>query len=97
MAFEILSYILLILGLLFCIVGIFGVYKIKDIYGKNHSSSLIDSAGVIFICFSLALQPAPEIINLKPILLGIFLVALSAPLCYTFMQIVISKYPIVKK
>jgi len=64
-----------------------GIIKMKDVYTKQHASALIDSGGIFFICLGLSLASGFNLVSLKPLLLGIIVVLMSAPMCYAFMQI----------
>lgn len=47
MAADIVMYILLIVGLFFCLVGVIGVLRMPDVYGRLQASTCIASLGTI--------------------------------------------------
>jgi monovalent cation/proton antiporter MnhG/PhaG subunit len=94
---DLLSWILMIGGLSFIFLGLLGVYKMKDIYMKQHSAGLIDTFGLFLVCLSLSIQSGFSLVSVKPILLSILVALMSAPSCYAFMQILIRRDQIIHK
>ena len=84
---KILPPLFISIGLIFCSIGMIGVIKMKDVYTKQHCASLIDSAGIFFICIGLSLASGFTLVSFKPLLLGVLVVLMSSPICYAFMQI----------
>ena len=83
---KILSWILMVIGLLFCAIGVLGMFRMPDLFSKQHAAGLIDTLGFLSISFSLALQGGLSVISLKIILLGFLASFLSAPICNAFIK-----------
>lgn len=81
MFLHVFSWILMLIGLFFCSMGVIGLFKLPDLLSKQHAVGLIDTLGVLCISFALALQSGFTLISLKAILLGVLAVFLSAPTC----------------
>lgn len=47
MVVDIIMYILLAVGLFFCLVGVIGVHRMPDVYGRLQASTCIASLGTI--------------------------------------------------
>ena len=45
-ALDIVSWIFIVGGVVFCLIGGFGLLKLKDVYARLHAASLIDTLGV---------------------------------------------------
>ncbi len=88
---HLLGAISISVGLLFCIIGVVGVYRLSDIYCKQHATGLIDTAGIFFICLGLSIKSGFVLVSIKPILLAILIAMVSAPTSYTFMEILINR------
>nr|MDR2008704.1 monovalent cation/H(+) antiporter subunit G [Alphaproteobacteria bacterium] len=88
---EILFSMFLLIGLLFCGIGILGMFRFKDIYNKQHALVLIDSMGIFFICLALAVKSGVALVSFKPLFLAIFIMILGSPACYALMQIFIKQ------
>lgn len=47
MVADIIMYVLLVVGLFFCLVGVIGVLRMPDVYGRLQASTCIASLGTI--------------------------------------------------
>lgn len=88
---EVLFSIFMLLGLIFCFIGLLGLFRFKDVYSKQHAIGLIDTAGIFFICLALAIKSGLALVSFKPIFLSLLIALVSAPICYAFMQILIHR------
>ncbi|MDR0484446.1 MAG: monovalent cation/H(+) antiporter subunit G [Alphaproteobacteria bacterium] len=88
---ETLFSIFLLLGLIFCFLGVLGLFRFKDIYSKQHALGLIDTIGIFFICIALAINSGIALVSFKPIILSLLITFISAPSCYALMQIFIHR------
>jgi multicomponent Na+:H+ antiporter subunit G len=88
---EVLFSIFMLLGLIFCFIGLLGLFRFKDVYSKQHATGLIDTAGIFFICLALAIKSGLSLVSFKPLFLSLLIALISAPLCYAFMQILIHR------
>ena len=77
-AVNILSWILLVSGGAFCIIGAIGLLRMPDPYTRLHASSVIDTLGVGLILVGLALQAGITLISAKLVVIGL-LVFFTSP------------------
>jgi multicomponent Na+:H+ antiporter subunit G len=59
---DALSWVLLLGGGFFCVVGGIGLLRLPDFYCRTHAGGLTDTLGVTLICGGLMLQ-APDLIT----------------------------------
>jgi multicomponent Na+:H+ antiporter subunit G len=71
-ALDMASWVLLLAGSFFLIVGAIGLIRMPDFYTRMHAASVIDTLGVALILLGLMMQAGLSLITLKLI----FLVAL---------------------
>ena len=76
---EYIGYIVIILGLLFVIIGLIGLFKYKTFYARATMSSLIDTAGFITIVLGVIIYNGFTFFSLKASVI-IFLMLLLNPL-----------------
>lgn len=62
---EILSWMLILAGSFFVIVGALGLIRMPDVYTRMHASSIIDTTGAGFLVLGLMLQTGLSLITLK--------------------------------
>jgi len=77
-AVNILSWILLVSGGAFCIIGAIGLLRMPDPYTRLHASSVIDTLGVGLILVGLILQAGITLISAKLVVIGL-LVFFTSP------------------
>ncbi|WP_322865199.1 monovalent cation/H(+) antiporter subunit G [Aquicoccus sp. G2-2] len=70
---EALSWIFIVAGSGFVIVGAFGAWRLPDFWSRLHAASVTDSAGMILLVAGMCLQAGPTLITVKLIIIGIFL------------------------
>ena len=71
--FDLLSWISLMAGSLFLIIGTIGLIRFPDFFTRLHASSVVDTSGCILIMFGLMLQSGLSIVTVKLILVVIFI------------------------
>jgi len=64
-AVEIASWILLVGGALFCVIGAIGVLRMPDFYARTHAAGITDTMGAGLILLGLLLQAGPTLIGVK--------------------------------
>jgi len=64
-ALDIASWLLLVAGGLFCIVGGVGLLRLPDFYTRVHAASVTDTLGVFLILLGLALQAGWTLVTVK--------------------------------
>lgn len=71
--FDVASWIFLVLGSVFCIIGGIGMLRLPDFYTRSHAASLTDTLGAALILMGLGLQSGLGLITVKLIFILIFL------------------------
>lgn len=83
---DILSWIFITIGGLFCIIGAIGVYRFPDIFSRMHAQGVIDTGGVAFILLGLILQSGFNLVSARLFLLGAFIFFIGPPVTYMFVR-----------
>lgn len=78
----ILSSIFLISGLVFIIVGAFGIYRFNNVFTRIHALSLIDNIGVNLMLIGLIFLQESWVSMIKVILLIVLILLLSPLACH---------------
>ncbi len=78
LAVDILSWVLLVGGALFCVTGAVGMLRMPGLYERLHAAGLIDTMGAGMILLGLALQAGLSLITVKLILI-LFFAWLTSP------------------
>ncbi|MEZ5778880.1 MAG: monovalent cation/H(+) antiporter subunit G [Paracoccaceae bacterium] len=71
--FSVMSWILIVSGAFFTIVGAFGIWRFPDFWSRLHAASITDSAGVILLLAGMAVHAGPTLVTVKLIIIGVFL------------------------
>ena len=69
----ILSWISILAGSAFLIVGAAGIIRFPDFWSRLHAAAVVDSAGTGLLLFGMMLQAGFTFVTVKLILIGIFL------------------------
>lgn len=72
-AIDIASWILLVTGGLFCIIGGIGLLRMPDFYTRVHAASVTDTLGVGFILLGLMLQAGWTLVSAKLAIIGLLI------------------------
>lgn len=72
-ALDIISWVLIISGSFFVIIGAVGTLRFPDFWSRLHAASITDSAGVILIFAGMCVQAGLTLITVKLIIIGVFL------------------------
>ncbi len=75
---DIVSWVSLLVGGAFCIVGALGLVRLPDLYTRLHAGGLIDIPGAGFIVLGLSLQAGWSLITAKLLVL-MLLIILTSP------------------
>lgn len=70
---EIISWILILSGSFFSIVGALGSLRFPDFWSRLHAASVTDSGGMILLLAGMCVQAGLGLITVKLILIGVFL------------------------
>lgn len=73
LAFDIASWICLLGGSFFTIIGAVGVLRFPDFWSRLHALSVVDSGGMLLIVIGLCLQAGWSLVTVKLIVIGVFL------------------------
>lgn len=78
MLIDALSWVLLVAGGIFCIIGAFGLVRMPDLYTRIHAASVTDTLGAGLIFLGLILQAGFTLVAAKLVIL-ILLLLLTGP------------------
>ena len=70
---DLLSWISLMTGSIFLIIGAIGLIRFPDFFTRLHAASVVDTSGCILIMFGLMLQAGLSIVTVKLVLIVIFI------------------------
>jgi multicomponent Na+:H+ antiporter subunit G len=62
---EIASWVLILLGSFFAIVGMLGLVRMPDVFTRMHAASVTDTLGVGLLIAGMALQAGLSLVSLK--------------------------------
>ena len=65
LAAEIASWILILLGSFFTVVGAFGLVRLPEVFTRMHAASITDTLGVGFLILGMGLQAGFSLVTLK--------------------------------
>jgi len=77
MIIELISDGLILLGILFLCLGIYGLYKYKDFYTRLLVASKVDTVGVLLIVIGMILRHGFSFFSGKLVLIGLLIVILN--------------------
>ena len=66
---DIASWLLIVAGAFFTVVGAFGLLRMPEVFTRMHAASLIDTLGVGFLIFGMILQAGFSLVTLKLLIL----------------------------
>ena len=70
---EIASWILLLIGSAFCVIGATGLLRMPDFFTRMHAASVVDTLGAAFILLGLMLQAGLSLVTVKLLAIGLLL------------------------
>lgn len=73
-----LSWVCLVVGGIFCIVGAVGLLRMPDFYTRMHAASVIDTLGAGLVLVGLMLQAGFTLVAVKLMIVGM-LIFLASP------------------
>jgi multicomponent Na+:H+ antiporter subunit G len=71
-AVDILSWLLILSGGAFSIIGAVGQLRFPDFWARLHAASVIDSAGMVLLIAGMCLHSGLTLITFKLIIIGLF-------------------------
>ncbi|MDU8928832.1 monovalent cation/H(+) antiporter subunit G [Alisedimentitalea sp. MJ-SS2] len=69
----VLSWVLILSGSFFVVVGAFGTWRLPDFWSRLHAASVTDSAGMILLVAGMCLHSGLTLVTVKLIAIGVFL------------------------
>tara|TARA_R110000787_G_scaffold239367_9_gene345688 strand:+ start:20311 stop:20655 length:345 start_codon:yes stop_codon:yes gene_type:complete len=77
-ALDVLSWIFIVTGLVFCLIGGYGLLKMRDMFARLHAASLIDTLGVGFVFIGLMFQAGFTLVLAKLVII-LLLIFFTSP------------------
>jgi multicomponent Na+:H+ antiporter subunit G len=77
MALDILSWIFLVAGGVFCIIGGIGLIRMPDFYTRVHAASVTETLGAGLILLGLMVQAGLTLVCAKLVMIGILILFMS--------------------
>lgn len=74
---DLLSALLLFLGVLFSLTGALGLFRLPDFFTRVHAAGIADSMAALLIISALVLQAGLSLISVKLLFILIFLLVTS--------------------
>jgi len=74
---DILSWLMLVGGSFFLVIGAIGVLRLPDLYTRSHAAGITDTMGAMLILFGLMLQGGFTLITAKLVMIILFLLFTS--------------------
>lgn len=71
LAVDALSWVFLLVGGFFCVVGAVGLVRMPDFYTRMHAASVTDTLGVGFLLLGLILQAGFTLVAAKLVFIGL--------------------------
>ncbi len=72
-----LSWICLVSGGVFCIIGAIGMLRMPDFYTRMHAASVIETLGAGLLLIGMALQAGFTLVSVKLIMVGLLIFFVS--------------------
>ena len=72
-ALELISWLLLVGGAVFCVIGGVGLHRLPDFYARTHASSVTDTLGAGLILTGLMVQAGLTLVTVKLVMVLVFL------------------------
>ncbi len=83
---DIGSYVFLLAGAFFVLVGGIGVFRLPDFYTRLHGGGVTDTLGAGLILMGLMFQVPPLLATIKLLMILIFLLVTSPTSCHALAQ-----------
>lgn len=74
---DAISWVCLVVGGFFCVVGAVGLLRMPDFYTRMHAASVIETLGAGLILFGLLLQAGFTLVAVKLLMLGLLILFVS--------------------
>lgn len=74
---DLLSWVLLVTGGAFCVIGALGLLRLPDFFTRMHAAGLVDTLGAGLILVGLMLQAGLTLVTVKLAVIGLLLLITS--------------------
>jgi multicomponent Na+:H+ antiporter subunit G len=71
--FDILSGLCLLAGVIFSLIGAWGLLRMPDFYTRVHAASVLETLGAGFILLGLMLQAGLTLVTVKLLIIGLLI------------------------
>jgi multicomponent Na+:H+ antiporter subunit G len=88
---DILSWILLLAGGAFCIIGALGLVRMPDFFTRMHAASVTDTLGAGLMLLGLMLQAGLTLVTVKLIVLGLLIFFTSPTATHALAQAALTR------
>jgi multicomponent Na+:H+ antiporter subunit G len=72
-ALDVLSWVLLLAGGAFCVIGALGLVRLRSFFPRTHAASVIDSAGAGLLLAGMLLQDGSWLVAVKLVAIGLLI------------------------
>lgn len=72
-ALDVLSWLLILAGSTFCLIGALGLVRLRGFYPRTHAASVVDSAGAGLLLAGLILQAGWTLVAVKLVMIGLLI------------------------
>jgi len=73
LALDILSWMCIVAGGVFCVIGAFGLVRMPDFYTRVHAASITDTVGAGLMLLGMGLQAGLSLVTVKLLMIGLLL------------------------
>ena len=73
MVLDTLSWMCMVVGGAFCVIGAFGLVRMPDFYTRVHAASITDTVGAGLLLLGMALQAGFTLVTVKLVMIGLLL------------------------
>lgn len=70
---DILSWMCIVAGGVFCMIGAFGLVRMPDFYTRVHAASITDTVGAGLLLLGMILQAGFNLVTVKLVMIGLLL------------------------
>lgn len=74
---NVLSWLCLVAGAAFCVIGTIGMIRMPDFYTRMHAASVTDTAGAGLLLIGMMLQAGLTLVTVKLIIIGLLILFTS--------------------
>jgi multicomponent Na+:H+ antiporter subunit G len=89
-ALDVLSWISILAGCAFCVIGGIGLLRLPDLFTRMHAAGIVDTAGVAFLVVGMVLQAGFSMATIKLLLIVLFVLYTSPVATHALAQAALS-------